>query len=64
MNDNKRYSVYTGNEFFSEKTIQSPDPVLCSTSNRNGSDSYKSVYKLILPYKIVIEINFKCYSNK
>ena len=42
MDDNKRYSVYTGSEFFSEKTLQSPNPVLCST-NKCVNDSDKLV---------------------
>ena len=52
MEDNN--SIYAGNKLFLEKTLKSPDPLLCSTPNRNASDSYKSVNNFIVLYKLTL----------
>ena len=56
MEDNN--SIYAGNKLFLEKTLKSPDPLLCSTPNRNASDSCKSVNNFILLYILLFFFSY------
>ena len=51
-------SIYAGNELFSEKTLKSPDPLLCSTPNRQANNSCKSVYIFVIPCKLLLFLVF------